>query len=93
MIDYAETKVGDVLKIIGAGAPGYAKNGDLVRVLQVHRNSVKVEDRDGESVEFLYNCGAARLEPTEWKEDFPEPLRKPDPPPTRLVTEGAKPAG
>ena len=71
MIDYAETKVGDILKIVSAGAPGYANNGDLVRVLSVHRNSVKVEDRDGETVESLYNCGAARLELTEWREDFP----------------------
>lgn len=75
MINYAETKVGDVLKIVGAGAPGYAENGDLVRVLRVHNNSVLVEDRDGKTGEFLYNCGADRLAPTEWKEDFPkEPM-------------------
>ena len=72
MIKYSETKVGDVLKIIGAGAPGYAELGDLVRVTEIHKNSLFVEDRDGKTVEFVYNCGAARLEPTEWKEDFPE---------------------
>ena len=71
-IDYAETKRGDILKIVGAGAPGYAKLGDLVRVRSVHHNSVTVEDRDGETAEFMFNCGAARLEPTEWREDFPE---------------------
>ena len=71
MIDYSKTNVGDVLKIVGAGAPGYAKNGDLVRVLKVHHNSVKVEDRNGETTEFVFNCGAARLEETEWKNDFP----------------------
>lgn len=70
MIEYENTKVGDILKIVGRGAPGYANIGDLVRVIEVHKNSVKVENRDGETVEFLYNCGAARLEPTEWKEDF-----------------------
>ena len=68
MINYEETSVGDVLRIVGAGAPGYAENGDLVRVVSVHKNSVSVEDRDGEKTEFLYNCGAARLEATEWKE-------------------------
>lgn len=71
MIEYATTEVGDVLRITGRGAPGYAANGDLVRVLEVHANSVKVEDRDGRTMEFIYNCGAARLEPTEWKRDFP----------------------
>ena len=71
MINYNETNRGDILKIVGAGAPGYAENGDLVRVLDVHDNSVNVENRDGKPCEFVFNCGAARLEPTEWKDDFP----------------------
>ncbi len=71
MIDYATVQVGDILRVVGAGAPAYAEVGDLVRVIEVHRNSVVVEDRDGETCEFIYNCGAARLEPTEWKKDFP----------------------
>ena len=73
MIDYGQTKRGDILRITGAGAPGYAELGDLVRVLNVHANSVKVENRDGEPCEFVFNCGAERLEPTEWKADFPDP--------------------
>jgi len=73
MISYAETKKGDVLRLVGQGAPGYAELGDLVRVLEVHHNSVMVEDRDGKPQEFVFNCGAARLEPTEWREDFPVP--------------------
>lgn len=72
MIIYSKTSVGDILKIVGAGAPGYAKNGELVRVIEVHLNSVKVENRDSKTAEFMYNCGAARLEPTEWKNDFPQ---------------------
>ena len=71
MIDYNKTNRGDILKVTGAGAPGYAELGDLVRVLEVHTNSVKVENKDGERVDFMYNCGAARLESTEWKNDFP----------------------
>lgn len=71
MINYSETKCGDILRITGVGAPGYATNGDLVRVLVVQHNSVTVENRNGEQVDFLYNCGAARLEPTEWRDDFP----------------------
>ena len=71
MISYAEVKKGDILKIVGAGAPGYAKVGELVRVTETHFNSVWVEDRDGKRCEFVFNCGAARLEETEWKSDFP----------------------
>jgi hypothetical protein len=74
LINYSEVKKGDILKIVGAGAPGYAQNGDLVRVVEVHNNSVIVEDRDGKTAEFMYNCGAARLESTEWKQDFPEEI-------------------
>jgi hypothetical protein len=73
MIDYSKTEVGDILRVVGAGAPGHYENGDLVRVLEAHKNSVLVEDRDGVQVEFVFNCGAARVEPTEWKKDFPEP--------------------
>jgi hypothetical protein len=71
VINYATVKKGDILKLVGAGAPGYANLGDLVRVTEVHTNGVKVEDKRGEPCEFVYNCGAARLEPTEWTNDFP----------------------
>lgn len=71
MIKYAETQKGDILKIVGAGAPGYAKNGDLVRAKKVTRDSITVEDRNGEIANFLYDCGAARLEQTEFKNEFP----------------------
>jgi hypothetical protein len=70
MIDYSKVKYGDILRIVGAGAPGYAELGDLVRVVEVTKNSVKVEDKNGIKVDFLYNCGAARLEPTQWLEDL-----------------------
>lgn len=71
MIKYDETEVGDILRVVGAGAPGTYDLGELVRVTEVHANSVTTENRDGKPCEFLYNCGAARLEPTEWKKDFP----------------------
>jgi hypothetical protein len=72
MIDFSETKVGDILKVVGSGAPGYAELGDLVRVTEVHADSVFVKNRDRKPMEFVFNCGAARLEPTEWKGDFPQ---------------------
>ena len=71
MIDYAKVNRGDILCIVGAGAPGYASVGDLVRVLERTKEGVKVEDKRGEPYEFVFNCGAARLEPTEWTNDFP----------------------
>jgi len=72
MIDYAKTKRGDVLRLVGAGAHGYAEIGDLLRVTSVTTNGVMVEDRHGKPCEFVFNCGAARLEPTEWTNDFPQ---------------------
>lgn len=72
MIEYENTQRGDILRIVGAGAPGYAKLDDLVRVTTVQKNAVTVENRDGKVVDFMFNCGAARLEVTEWKEDFPD---------------------
>lgn len=71
MIDYAKVQRGDILRIVGAGAPGYARLGDLVRVVSVAAEGVTVEDKHGKQVDFVFNCGARRLEPTEWTNDFP----------------------
>lgn len=72
MIKYAETQVGDILRVVPPGAPGTYQIGELVRVTETHVNSVFTENRDGRKCEFIFNCGAARLETTEWKQDFPE---------------------
>ena len=71
MIDYNVVKRGDIVRVVGQGAPGYARLGDLLRIVEVTKNSVKVEDKHGNPCEFVFNCGAARLEETEWKDDFP----------------------
>ena len=73
MIEYAKTQRGDILRIVGEGAPGYAVLGELVRVTAVRRNALDVENTKGEPCEFAFNCGAARLEATEWRNDFPDP--------------------
>ena len=70
MIKYNETQRGDILKIVGAGAPGTYSLGDLVRVTSVEKEGVHVENSRGVRCEFVFNCGAARLESTAWK-DFP----------------------
>lgn len=72
MIDYSEVKRGDILKIVGEGAPGMAELGDLVRVLKPSVQGVLTETKYGNTIDFVFNCGAARLEETEWKDDFPE---------------------
>ncbi len=64
MIDYSKTKPGDTLKIVGAGAPGFARLGDVVTVTSCNgTNRVDVVRDDGESAYFALTCGAARLEP------------------------------
>ena len=72
MIDYKTTAIGDIVRLTGYGAPGFASIGDLLRVTEVRNNAVTVEDRDGKTAEFLYNCGRERLDETEWKADFPD---------------------
>ena len=76
MINYNKVARGDILEIVGNGAPGFAPNGDFVRVLKVHRNGVEVENEAGETVEFTFNCGAARLKPTEWRDDFRDAVHR-----------------
>jgi hypothetical protein len=65
MIDYSKIKVDDTLKIVGAGAPGYANNGEVVTVTKVTQNSVTVVNEKGEVANFMYACGAERLEKVE----------------------------
>ena len=63
MINYTETKPGDKLKIVGAGAPGFANLGDVVTVVSCNGvNRVDVVRADGESAYFALTCGAGRLE-------------------------------
>lgn len=62
MIDFAKVKVGDKCRVVGAGAPGYAKLGDTVSITRVQPNRVDVVDKDGAPAYFALTCGAARLE-------------------------------
>ncbi len=64
MIDYAEIKEGDKLRITGMGAKGFAKLGDTVTVKStnnVNRCDV-VHDVTEEEAFFVLTCGAQRLE-------------------------------
>lgn len=66
MIDYAEIKAGDKLRITGMGAPGFAKLGDTVTVescsAENHGRCDVVHDESGERAFFALTCGAQRLE-------------------------------
>lgn len=64
MIEFAKVKTGDKLKIVGAGAPGFAKLGDIVTVTECNgTNRCDVAREDGKTAYFALTCGAARLEP------------------------------
>jgi hypothetical protein len=71
MIDYAEIKPGDKLRITGMGAPGFAKLGDVVTVVKTNgttRCDVR-HDETGDEVFFALTCGAQRLEKIETTTD------------------------
>jgi hypothetical protein len=65
MIDYGRVGKGDVLKIAGVGAPGYAAVGDRVKVVHVGLDNIVVEDTAGRWAKFIGNQGAARLQAVE----------------------------
>lgn len=66
MIDYAKIAPGDKLRIVGMGAPGFAKLGDIVTVTKCtaeNRGRCDVRhDETGEEAYFALTCGASRLE-------------------------------
>jgi hypothetical protein len=66
MIEFSKVKAGDKLRIVGAGAPGFAKLGDIVTVTSCNgHNRCDVVNAAGEPAYFALTCGAARLEPAE----------------------------
>jgi hypothetical protein len=65
MLDYRRVAKGDVLEIMGIGAPGYAAVGDRVRVLHVGPDNIVVENMAGRWAKFVGNQGATRLRAVE----------------------------
>jgi hypothetical protein len=63
MIDFAKVKVGDKVKVVGAGAPRYAQLGDVLEITKVLSDRVYTKREDGAEAFFALTCGAARLEP------------------------------
>lgn len=62
MIDFATVKVGDRVKVVGAGAPGYARMGEILTIVAADKNRVDTVRESGEEAYFVLTCGAARLE-------------------------------
>ena len=71
MIEYSKVKRGDIVRLTKPTPDAILKKGDLVRVVEVWTNGLRTEDQRGEPYEFVFNCGAAYLEATEWRSDFP----------------------
>lgn len=69
-IKYDEVNKGDILKMIKP-VVGFGEVGTLVRITSVEKEGVHTENSQGESCQFVFNCGADHLEETEWKDDFP----------------------
>ena len=62
MIDFSTIKLGDKVKVVGMGAPGFAKLGEILEVIGVSENKVNTKRADGEEAYFALTCGAARLD-------------------------------
>lgn len=64
MIEFDKVQIGDKLKIVGMGAPGFAKLDDVVTVTKTAKQRVDVvHDETGKEAFFALTCGASRLEP------------------------------
>ena len=62
MIQFNEMKVGDTVKVVGMGAPGFASLGDTLEITRVLPDRVYAKRKDGEEAFFALTCGASRLE-------------------------------
>lgn len=70
MIDFKTIAVGDRVKVVGAGAPGFAELGDELVVTKALSDRVFAQRTDGEEVFFALTCGAARLELVTQDEEY-----------------------
>ena len=62
MISYKTTTPGDRLRIVGAGAPGFAKRGEIVTVTECNNSdNLYAENSAGEKALFKDQCGAEQL--------------------------------
>ena len=62
MIDFETIQVGEKVKVVGMGAPGFAELGDELEITKVQKDGVYAKRSDGEEAFFALTCGASRLE-------------------------------
>ena len=62
MIDFKTIQVGDRVRVVGQGAPGFAKLGEKLTITQVEDNRVWAKNFIDREAFFALTCGAARLE-------------------------------
>ena len=62
MINFDEIAVGDKVKVVGMGAPGFASLGDTLEITRVLKDRVYAKKDDGSEAFFALTCGASRLE-------------------------------
>jgi hypothetical protein len=62
MIDFKTIRVGDKVKVVGMGAPGFAALGDVLTITHVEPSKVYAKREDGTEAFFALTCGASRLE-------------------------------
>lgn len=62
MIDFKTIQVGEKVRVVGAGAPGFAQLGEELEITKVQNDRVYAKRGDGKEAYFALTCGAARLE-------------------------------
>lgn len=62
MIDFKTIKVGDKVKVVGMGAPGFAALGEELEITRTLDDRVYAKRADGKEAFFALTCGASRLE-------------------------------
>lgn len=62
VIKFDDIDVGDKVKVVGMGAPGFAALGDTLEITRVLKDRVYAKREDGNEAFFALTCGASRLE-------------------------------
>ena len=62
MIDFKTIEVGNKVRVVGMGAPGFAELDDMLEITSVESNKVYAKRDDGKEAFFALTCGASRLE-------------------------------
>lgn len=65
MIKFDTITIGDKVKVVGMGAPGFAALGDTLEITRVLSDRVYAKREDGNEAFFALTCGASRLEKIE----------------------------